>query len=406
MSKKESGTGSVRQRKNGSWEGQYYLEGKRKSVYGKTQDEVRIKLNVIIAEIMSNEYLDESQIPFSEWLETWLEQYAKPTVRHSTYVTYYDYCHNHIIPALGKKKMKELNGDILQRFFNEKTKSGRLDGRPGGLSAKSLKNLRNVLSLVFKQAVLNQIIKENPLNAVKTPKKENKEMRVLTISEQEALEQIVFSSHNATAVGIVISLYTGLRIGELLGLQWNDVDLAHSKSLRVRRILIRERNPDKNDPDYIVLKRSEKTSLMLGKLKTEKANRTIYLPDVVIEMFERLKSRQGILAKQYGEGFNPNSFVICNDVGDAIEPRTYMDVLSNFTKVAGIEHANFHSLRHTFATRAIEMKMDLNTLSDIMGHAQPSTTLNMYGHSLDEQKKLEMSKFNKTRRNDMYGGTA
>ena len=390
--KKENGT--IRQRKNGGWEGQYWHLGKRKSVYGRTYEDVRIKLNHILSAILTDEYYQPSDMPLSDWIATWLKDYAKPTVRHSTYLTYARYCNKHVVPVIGKKRLKDIDCETLQKFFNSKATGGRQDGKKGGLSPKSLLNIRNMLNLVFKQAVVNHYIPANPLSGIKISRREPKEMRVLSLTEQEALESTVLGSLNPAACGIIIALYTGVRIGELLGLCWQDVDIDREMTVSVKRILVRQELPDKHNADYEILSKGDTTGLMLGKVKTYKGNRLIPMADIVIEMFRRLRLHNRSLSVRFGGGFNPKGFVFVNADGMPIEPRTYMDVFYGCVKAAGIPHANFHALRHTFATRALEKSMDLNTLSDILGHAQPSTTLNMYGHSLSEQKRREMDKFN------------
>jgi len=251
--KTSNGTGTIRQRKNGSWEGQYWLNGKRKSIYGKTQEEVRIRLNSTLAEVMSGGYTELSAMPIGDWITTWLEDYAKPTVRHSTYLSYLGYCTNHLIPEIGKKRIKDVDIVCLQKFFNTKAESGRRDGDEGGLSPKTLKNIRNMLNLVFKQAIINELVTSNPIAGIKITRVEPKEMRVLSQAEQDAIESVVRSSMNPVAGGIILALDTGVRIGELLGLQWQDIDIERTMSIKIRRIIVRQAKYSRKNGDYEIL---------------------------------------------------------------------------------------------------------------------------------------------------------
>ena len=396
MSSRAKGTGTIRQRKDGKWEGQYYFQGKRKSIYGNDFDNVRTRLNKILAEIGERKFIEPSNSPLSEWLLKWLEIYAKPGIKASTYISYETYIRVHINPSIGKVKLKKLNNEALQLFFNEKAVGGRADHKEGGLSAKTLKNMYNMIHEALKQAVHNDIISKNPCDSIKLPKIIPKEMRVLSLSEEKRLLQAVKSSDKIMTAGVIIALYTGLRIGELCGLKWNDVNIAQGYLL-VRRRIRRQKFVENLDEQVIDTNqdgRDNKTALFIGDVKTTRSNRKIYLPNPASEVLIKLEQYIEKNRSLSGYEFNKDDFVLFNEFGLPYDPRTYVDIFKALIKTAGLPPTNFHALRHTFATRALEMGMDINTLADILGHAQPSTTLNKYGHCLDDQKKKEMRKFN------------
>lgn len=389
--KRANGEGTIRQRSDGRWEGLYTVNYKRKSVYGKTQDEARKKLNKVLNDIDRGLYIQNDNITFGAWLDEWLETYAKPTVKLSTYGSYEGYIRGHIKPELGRIRLKDLRADMLQKFFNKKQNSGRLDkvldiktkklvSKKGGLSAKTIKNIYNMIHSALKQAYKNSLIPKNVCELISLPKQQRQEMQVLSVAEQQALQGALKGER--LGIGITLALFTGLRIGELLGLKFEDIDYKNH-TLTVRRTLNRLKVFD--DP-------TKKTDIILGEPKTNKAKRIIPLQDFIIPLLQAhhnmIKSERLLV----GQLYDNQDFIICNEFGKHIEPRTYQDLFKRTLIQANIEKTHFHTLRHTFATRALEAGFDIKVLADILGHADASTTLNKYAHALPDHKKTSMEK--------------
>lgn len=389
--KRANGEGTIRQRKDGRWEGIYTVNYKRKSVYGKSQEEVRKKLNKILNEIDTGMYTEKSNITFGAWLDEWLEVYAKPSIKLSTYGSYEGFIRNHIKPEIGKIKLTSLRPDILQKFFNQKLISGRCDkvidsetkklvSKKGGLSEKTIKNMYNMVHSALKQAHKNGLVYQNVSELITLPKQRKTEMQVLTLDEQRALQNVIQGER--LGIGILLSLFTGIRLGELLGLKFQDIDF-EAKTISIRRTLNRLKvfdNPNK------------KTEIIIGEPKTANAKRIIPLQDFLIPILKEHKSNIIRERLKTANLYENNDFVICNEFGKYIEPRTYQDFFKKMLKHAGVNNTNFHTLRHTFATRALENGFDVKVLADILGHADASTTLNKYAHALPDHKKNSMEK--------------
>lgn len=353
MAKKSNGTGTIRQRANGTWEGMYYLKGKRKSIYGKTETDVRIRLNKIIADILEGEHIEQSKDTLGDWLVKWREEFAYPVIKTSTYDTYGDYINKHFLPHdISKCQLKRLKCDMLQRFFNQKYENGRLDGK-GGLSPKYLKNIRNMLNCALEQAVENELIKKNPLVYVKLPKQKKPEMRFLTTAEQEALRTAIYTYGEMQALGIIIALGTGVRIGELLGMRTPLINLQEN-TIRIEKTLGRRKRPESGAlKDAAIIDTGtapdSKTVIVLGDVKTESGKRTIPMTSEVRSAIERLVELGDAYKKQFGKSFNKHKFLLFNELGNPLDPRTYEDVFYRYVERAGIAKSNFHALRHTFA---------------------------------------------------------
>lgn len=389
--KRANGEGTIRKRSDGRWEGLYTVNYKRKSVYGKTKDEVRKKLNKIQNEIDSGIFVEKTNITFGAWLDEWLKVYAKPTVKLSTYGSYEGYIRNHIKPEIGKIKLRDLRADTLQKFINQKLIKGRCDKekdantdklvyKKGGLSEKTIKNMYNMIHSALKQAYKNGLVYQNVSELINLPKQKKNEMSVLSLDEQKALQTAV--KDERLGIGIILTLYTGLRLGELLGLKFGDIDF-DEKTIKIRRTLNRLKvYDDKN----------KKTDIVIGEPKTDKAKRVIPLQDFLIPLLKAHKARifkeRAIVCNLYEN----NDFVMCNEFGRYLEPRTYQDFFKKMLKKSNIQNTNFHTLRHTFATRALESGFDVKVLADILGHADASTTLNKYAHALPDHKKTSMEK--------------
>lgn len=384
MARRANGEGGLYKDQRGYWVGQYRVDGKRKTISGKTQTEVRMRLREIQAALDNpDENIPvESTLTLGQWADSWLEIYAKPSIKITTYESYESYIRNQIKPFIGDIRLPALSAEQLQRFFNQMAETGKF-GNEKGLSVKTLYNLKNLVHALLAQAVSNRLIQYNVIESVKLPRNYHQEMRVLSREEQEKLLAAADESPNRAALGIKFALFTGIRVGEMLGLKWDNVNLENG-TFRIKEILRRVTNNSGIGSNSTVVKSLQTT-------KTESSNRTVYLIPELIDDLKAYREWQQSAADE-NPVFNPQNFVFITAGGSYIEPRTYQDLFQRVVRASGIARVNFHALRHTFATRAIEQGMDILVLAKILGHAQASTTLNMYGHALPDHKRESMEK--------------
>lgn len=300
-----------------------------------------------------------------EWLMYWLETYIRPTAKPSSYAHYRDNCEKHIIPVLGEVPIGQISAKMLQRFFNEQARTGNLRNR-GPLSTKSMRNMRVVLDVAFKQAMSEDVVSHNPvpLTAIKSCRTHRPE--IMTDEMQEQLERYLFAVCNIYHPGIILALYTGLRRGEVCALRWRNYDEETGKltvEQTVRRL-----------PNYGAAAGENKTELVFNEVKTDSSERTLVMPPVVQQMLHEQKCR---FAQQFHMP-REDDFIIFSKAGGVTDPDNLQHYFAKLLRKLGLEHVKFHAIRHTFATRAIENGIDVSTVSGILGHADVTTTTHFY----------------------------
>lgn len=339
---------NIYKRRDGRYEGRYIkrYDTNGKAVYGYVYDRsyagIRDKLNKCKAEKKPKP--KDSDTPLAEWFSIWIE--SEIGIKDSTKQVYRRHIENHIIPQLGKIQLKKLTSEMIQKF---------IDGLK--LSPATVKLIFTVLESGLKCAEEKGFI-SNVWSKAKLPKMQKTKVDILTQQEQKRLENSLTEKND---IGILICLYMGLRIGELCALKWSDVDFLNK-----------------------VVHINGTQSRIDGKLtitppKSKASVRIIPIPDC---LFEKLLQHK-----------NNSDFVLSNN-GKEVDVRTYRRRFKSLLKLADLPNIKFHALRHTFASRALEVGMDYKTLSEILGHASVSITMDLYVHALDEHKKNQMNKLN------------
>lgn len=303
-----------------------------------------------------------------EWLDIWLNKYTKFAVKLRTYERYRYIIEKHINPKLGEFNLDDLSAVKLQDYVLSELESGNLISSKG-LANNSVIGIVNVLKSALKLAKSFEICAVDNSDKIKLPMATEKPVTAFEKWEQEKLEKYCLSSNKTNYLGIVICLYTGIRLGELLALTWNDIDFK-SGIMTISKTAYR-------------IKQNGKPQVVIDKPKTKNSSRLIPLPKQLLEILKRAKR------------ISKSDFVLSTRTGGIVGTRAYQKTYERILKKLDIPYKNFHSLRHTFATRAIEMGMDVKTLSEILGHKNPVITLQRYIHSMLSYKTEMMNKMGK-----------
>jgi len=369
---------NIYKRKDGRWEARV-IKGHNKQgktlyayFYGNSYKEVKDKIYMSLPSVNYESTAatgtNEETVRFEVVLDLWLN-HKKVRLKESSYVKYFNLIHNHIKPSLGNYPLTGITGALLNAYIAEKHKSGKRNAA-GGLSEKTIKDIITLIKSVLRYAKEEGLVSDFSLNLI-FPRDKIKEMRVLTKDEQSTLEKYLCSDMDASKLGVLICLYTGLRVGEICALKWTDIAL-DEHTLTVRRTMQRVQTVDDSS--------LSKTKVLVTEPKSDCSTRVIPLPDCLTE---RLLMFRPVC---------PDAYVLTGKAARYLEPRTFQNHFKAYITGSGIKDANFHCTRHTFATRCVELGFEIKSLSEILGHANVNITLNRYVHPSFDMKRDNMNK--------------
>lgn len=372
MGKRGNGEGSISRRKGGGWMGQYVVyaaEGrKRKTVYGKTRAEVAKKLAKALSDRDGGLVFDDKGLTVKEYLERWLNDSVKGSVKQRTFENYAYVVRLHLVPTLGHIKLKALTPAHVQSLYRAKQDSG--------LSARTVRLVHTTLHKALKQAVRWGLVPRNVTEAVVPPKLSRdarKEIRPL--SQEQARALLAAARGDRLEALYVLAVTAGLRQGELLGLRWQDVDL-EGGTLSVRQQLTR----------------SNEYGLRFTEPKSKKSRRSIKLAKSAVDALKRHRVAQNEERLRLGSLWQDQGLVFTSGTGGPLDVgnltnRSFRPLLER----AGLPRIRFHDLRHTCATLLLSRNVNPKIVQEMLGHATISETMDTYSHVLPSMQKIAVS---------------
>lgn len=370
MSKKGE---NIYKRKDGRWEGRYIKSRTNNGkivygyVYAKTYRETKIKLLESKSSIITQPVLETILNPnkFSTVALDWFKS-IKSQTKESTQNKYFNMLTHYILPSYGERTLDSITYDFIKSSCNRLLISGGKNGK--GLSTKTVMDVLSIIRNILKFAIKKGMYVPCDGSSIQV-KHTAVPMRVLSKTEQEQLCKYILAEPEPCNIGILVCLFTGLRIGEICALRWEDISFA-DQIIYIHHTLQRIQNQANDE---------RKTKIVITTPKSSCSIRTIPIPDelsIILATYQR---------KSVG-------YLLTNDDNKFMEPRTMQNRFKKVLKLSGIEAINFHALRHTFATRCIELDFDIKSLSEILGHSTVNITLNRYVHPTLELKKDNMNK--------------
>ena len=359
------GSGMIRQRPDGTWEARYTVgrdpgTGKQiqKSIYGKTQRDVRKRLTEKLNQIDQGVYTDTAKISLGSWLDIWLTEYSGG-IKERTRILYEGHINTHIKPALGAIKLSSLNTPSIQKFYNSLQKEKHL-------SPKTIKNLHGVLHKALQQAVEVGYIRFNPSDSCKLPRVERAAIKPLEDHQIAAFMRAV-QGHPLEALYIV-DLFTGMRQGEILGLTWDCIDFSKGTITIYRQLQL-----IKGEYKFV-------------SLKNDKPRQITPAP-YVMQVLSAHHKRQLEARLRAGALWEDHDLVFTNETGRHLARQTVYRQFKKLAAQIGMPDARFHDLRHSYAVAALQSGDNVKTVQQNLGHHTAAFTLDVYGHVSESMKR-------------------
>lgn len=305
---------------------------------------------------------------YKKWLDEWLENYVKITSKPRTCERYRGIINLQINTYLGELDINDLSPVVLQSFVVNLMKKGNCKNGEG-LASSTTNTIITIIQNSLKTAYTLGLIDDYNADKIIRPKIYERKIECFSAKEQKKIEEYIHQEKKQRLNGVILCLYTGIRLGELLALEWSDINFKNG-----------EMTINKSCHDG--LNTSGKFTRITDTPKTKSSIRVIPIPKQILPILKEMKR-------------NSSSHFVVSGSGEELRVRSYQRSFQTMLKNIGIKKKGFHSLRHTFATRALECGMDVKTLSEILGHKNPTITLNRYAHSLMEHKREMMNKLGK-----------
>ena len=366
---------NIFKRKDGRWEARYihHYEGGRakyRYIYGKTYTEAKLRRMDALSEKSWGADVEHKRLATVEQVAwAWLRE-VKLSVKESTYTRYYRILTNTVLPKFGKKPVCMLQAREINDFSMELLNRGGKRNQP--LAPKTVADILCVVKSIWKFGITNGY-PFSSMEGIRYPQQKRKNLLLFNDLERELLESICLSSEDLTGLGILFAASLGLRIGEVCGLQWADIDF-EAAFIKISRTVERISDLDSGA--------ERKTKVILSEPKTKTSYRTIPIPDFLLRHAKKFRSKSTHYLLSGSERF--------------LEPHAFYMKYKRFLKRYGISDHTFHALRHTFATRCVEYGFDTKSLAEILGHSSVSTTLTFYVHPSMESKRIQLERLTPT----------
>ncbi|MET3320542.1 UNVERIFIED_ORG: integrase [Peribacillus simplex] len=371
-------TGSINKNKQtGKWDfifnsGIDPMTGKRKQIRRRGFESKRHALDEMTklrAEVLDDEFLDLTKMTYERYMEEWFQE-RKNTLQKTTFEIHSIYYRNVIKPKLGQLKVQQIAPIQIQKFINELVNNT-------SYSANTIHLIFRIVSASLKKAKVLKLIKHNPTDGITLPKIKKREMNIWSLKQvnQFISESININRLTRCYIGFLISIFTGMRQGEILGLRWKDIDF-ETQIIFVRQTL------------------TQNAEIKAGA-KNEASVRSIHIPNKLVD--ELRTYRKQVLQEKllHGLSYHDNDLVICTRDGKPMIPRNFRKEFYNLTQKIGLPKIRFHDLRHTHATILIQQNVNVKLISERLGHSDIETTLNTYSHVLPDMQKSVSDKLDK-----------